>query len=253
MSYFIAWWVGLWFVLFGGILLKATIGQNLQTLLRYRWQRPGQTRLGEKIYFRGRYSVGKSLLSPLTQTPCLRWRITITESRGKKSVLLLDQSSQSSFFVTDQQQMLEVLPRRPVPTQAIAIGKSPVVLFSPQQELDNYVGMGQYHYQAQQHILLPLRDPKAIAFLEKHQISPTGPLGNRRALVLREYIWEAGDPVYIFGKLIRRDRQQKLFIPWVITHRPRWFIVAILGSLGLLGFFLLGVGMVVIFQGGLPR
>lgn len=252
MSYFFAWFIGFWFILFGGMLLKATIGQQLRPLLSYRKPSLGQIRSGEKIYFQGQYSVGKSILSPLTKTICLRWRLTVTEARGKQSRLLIDQTSKSTFFVADQQQILEVLPRQQRSGTAIAIGKSRVTLPSPQQELDNYVGSGKCHYQVQQNIFMPLRDPQAIAFLEAHHINPKGPLGNRRGLILREYIWVAGDPVYIYGKLIQRDRQHKLLIPWIITHQPRARIVIILGSLGLIGLSLLIAGITVILQGGLP-
>ncbi|ANV84784.1 hypothetical protein AWQ21_10570 [Picosynechococcus sp. PCC 7003] len=252
MSYFFAWFIGFWFILFGGMLLKATIGQQLRPLLRYRKPSPGQIHPGEKIYFQGQYSVGKSIVSPLTKTPCLRWQLTVTEAKGKQSRLLLNQSSKTTFFVADQQQILAVLPRQQQSGTAIAIGKSRVVLPSPQQELDSYVGLGKCHYQVQQNIFMPLRDPQAIAFLEAHHINPKGPLGNRRGLVLREYIWVAGDPVYIYGKLIQRDRQHKLLIPWIITHQPRARIVIILGSLGLIGLGLLIAGITVILQGGLP-
>jgi hypothetical protein len=223
-------------ILFGLLLMKETLWEQLCPLLGYRRRSPGETHFGEKIYFQGQYSAGTSILSPLTKTPCLRWRLIVAESRGKGVVTIIDQTSREKFFVTDSQQILPVFPRQQ--NSQIDIGLRQMTLPSPQQALDQYVGFGKCHYQVDQHLFQPLQNPQAIAFLKIHQINLLGPFGNPRGLQLREYIWRAGDSVYIFGKVVRRDRQEKLLIPQAILHRPRFYVFLILATLGFLGLML---------------
>ncbi|AFY36800.1 hypothetical protein Lepto7376_0362 [[Leptolyngbya] sp. PCC 7376] len=98
------------------------------------------------------------------------------------------------------------------------------------------------------YIFQDFSDKQAIAFLEENNIKREGYLGNRKSIAIREYTRQVGDPIYLWGKIIRGDRHQKRLNPWLISHSPRRDLMLILIFLGLLGLFFLTFGCTIIYQ-----
>lgn len=183
-----------WLMLAISIYVFYGIGlKSILTLRAYRpLIRPFFDQGRQKIYAIGIYAAGENNTAPISQTPCLRWRVVVKEAKGKfqHQTTLLDYQSIQPFMVQLQQcsQLLRIERRSP----------------SWLRDIEALTGLKSTPHQYQQHLFHTL-DLGAITFLEQHRIKQRGQFGLRRSLTVTELHWKQGDPIYLFGDLNRAD------------------------------------------------
>jgi len=240
-------YIGGFLTLLGAGVIYAVMVNNLLPLLACKRSAIATAKIGQKIYVVGKYGVGTSTFSPLTKTHCLRWRIVVIETKGggKRSakVTRLDQVSTNNFSVMDDSGSIEILARQRHSNHQITDPQKSFSLTSNSWLMHDALDWEKAHYQASQNIFQDLTDDRAIAFLADHNIERIGRLGNRRNLMIKEYVYQMGDPVYIHGKIIRIDRTKKILIPLLMTSQSRFKVILFLGFILLLSsiFFIIGI------------
>ncbi|MGB2926095.1 MAG: hypothetical protein WBB82_12415 [Limnothrix sp.] len=240
-------YIGGFLTFWGAGVIYAVIVNNLLPLLACKRSAIATAKIGQKIYIVGKYGIGKSTFSPLTKTHCLRWHIVVIETKGSSKraakFTLLDQSSTNNFSVIDNSGSIEILPRQRNSNYQTTDPKKVFNLTSNSWLMHDALDWEKINYQAAQNIFQDLTDDRAIAFLAEHNIERTGRLGNRRNLMIKEYVYQMGDPVYIHGKIIRVDRKKKILIPLLMTSQSRFKVILFLGLFLLLGsiFFAIGI------------
>lgn len=242
-------YIGGFLTLLGAGVIYAVVVNNLLPLLACKRSAIATAKIGHKIYVVGKYGVGKSTFSPLTKTHCLRWRIVVIETKGSSKraakFTLLDQSSTNNFSVMDNSGSIEILPRQQNSNHQTTEPQKVFSLTSNSWLMHDVLDWEKSYYQASQNIFQDLTDAQAIAFLAEHNIQRTGRLGNRRNLIIREYVYQMGDPVYIHGKVIRIDHNKKILIPLLMTSQSRFKVILFLGVVLLLSsiFFIIGINV----------
>ena len=242
MYRFIGILVGLWFAGFGFAFLSVVVWGGFRFLLQYKSLAIAKARVGDLIYVTGKVGSRTNLFSPITKTPCAWWRVLVTEAKGKSSVMLLDRESLQAFPVIDNTGTIQVLPLSSDSPEPVKIGSGSRFLTVLRFSNLNFLTHGNPHYLVYQNLLEKLTEPQ-IAFLEDCNLNLNG-LPGKPSLVLREYIWQIGNPIYAFGKVIRHDRYGKALALSLISRRPPSCIAIALIFLGMIfGVFFAVLGL----------
>ncbi|AFY36799.1 hypothetical protein Lepto7376_0360 [[Leptolyngbya] sp. PCC 7376] len=135
--------VGISLALVGANFAYFVAWKNLVTLFAYKPKAITSAQIGEKIYVAGKLAGRASQYSPLTKTPCVSWRIIVTETKSKNSTLtLLDEESKEHFMVSDRSGMVEVQSlshKRPL----IKLGNDSFFFSTYNFSAHDFVGLGQ--------------------------------------------------------------------------------------------------------------
>lgn len=237
MNIFLSLAIGLSFTLIGAFIVYSILVDNLWPFLAYKKSTIANVQSGEKVYIAGRFSPGKTVISPVTQTNCLFWRVCVTEKEeriGREdnniTKTLLEKTSKDGFSITDHSATIEVLPMS-------------------KQNLDkaiNSSNWGKPFYKKSQNLIIRFSDPRILAFLNKHHIKYTHSFMNSQNLTVREYLWQAGNPVYVAGEVIEQERYKKAILPTLILHKRRLFVFAFLVFQLIFGLLFFGIGVVIL-------
>lgn len=250
MGIVIALCLGIVFTLTSVRFFYDVLVNNLLPFLAYKRTTIANSKPGKKVCIVGRFSPGKSMISPVTKTNCICWQVRVTARKrrtGKKHnvrVTLLRERSKNSFFVADHSATIEVLPMSQQPPSRV-MGTQSFFLSVSAPTIKDSLSWGKPFYRISQSFMQKLTDERAIAFLEKHGIRHAGILSDRRSLTIREYLRQAGDAVCISGEIIEKERCEKVFLPTFIYYKPRFFMLAFL--VVQLAFSLLFFGVGIIF------
>ncbi len=242
--------VGLAFVAIGWNFAYLVAWKNLVTLFAYKLKAIASAQIGEKIYVAGKLAGKPTERSLFTQTPCIRWHLKVTETKGSKSktvITLLNRRSPNSFLLADKSGLIEVFPLDHKPP-LLKLGTKNFTLSATNFSAHDFAGQGQPQNCFYQNIFQNFSNPRAIAFLDEYNITHTGFLGQRKSIAISEYLGQPGDNIYVCGKVISGDRTHKCLEPWLMTTRPIYQVALRLAAFGLLGCLLFLIGCAVIYQ-----
>lgn len=242
--------VGLILALLGWNFAYFVAGKNLVTLFAYKLRAIASAQIGEKIYLVGKLTGEPTERSLFTQTPCIRWHLKVTETKGGKSktvITLLERRSPNPFFIADKSGVIEILPLN-YQAPLFKIGNNNFSLSTTNFTAHDFVGTGRPQNRCHQNIFEEFSDPRAIAFLDEYNIEHKGFLGQRKSISINEYLGQPGDKLYICGEVIRGDRHKKCLQPWLISTRPIYQLALFLGGFGLLGLLLFLIGTKIIYE-----
>lgn len=221
-----------------GLYLLYEMIVKLLHLRQYKTCQIADMKSGDLIDLPGQLDQGANIPSPLTQTPCLPWRILVTEDQGskrKRAVVILDLRSINPFPVTNKNlnHSIKVLPIASSDQNTFTVSLGNV-------RLSDILDRGKPHYQVHQHLFKKITDQRVIELLNQHNINLKGVLGTPRHLKIEEYIWQTWDPIYIFGKVSYEMGDEKVIVPQLISRSSRKFVVLnIIGFAGIFGILLI--------------
>jgi|GEM_PF-5712967 len=173
-------------------------------------------------YITGRVQGNAQLYSPIGQTLCNFWSITVTETvkhgKTRSTRILYSHRSTEAITLTDGTGELLVLPSQ------VRMRRKPA-------------------FRDTQSIFAPFKDPRTLSALQRFGVQSQNLVQIRRSLTVTEHVLQAGTPVFIWGQMERLPRTTGLSIsPLLLSDLPRsaW-LVRIAGKVALSIFlFLLG-------------
>ena len=219
--------VGLGFIAIGVGFLHLALRQ-IQIFERCPKRRIWQLKLGMYAYITGQVQGKAQLHSPIGQTLCNFWSVTVTETvkHGKtRSIrILYSHRSTEAIILTDGTGELLVLPSQ------VRMRRKPA-------------------FRDTQSIFSPFKDPRVLSALQRFGVQSQNLLQIRRSLTVTEHVLQAGTPVFIWGRMERLPQTPGLSIsPLLLSDLPRsaW-LVRVAGKV-LLSIFLFLLGSKVVME-----
>ena len=238
----------------GSYLLYFVMWNGIRFLLPYQPVEIAKARVGNLIYVAGKVGEGTEILSPITKTPCMRWQVFVTETRGsgksKSTRKVLDRQSLQAFPVRDKTSTIQVLPVSSDSPERVQTSVGPRSMTSGGLTSSDLLSLGTLNYQASQNLFQNLTDP-AIAFLEDCNVplnTDSNWFSNKRPLTLYEYIWQTGTRVYIFGKAIGHDRYGQALVAHLISRDSRSCIAVSRIFWGIVGVFFIVQSLKILYE-----
>lgn len=245
--------VGMIFVLVGLNFSYEVAWKNLRQLVLHQPKAIATVRRGEKVYLAAKIGSDVSQRSPLTGTACVRWQIIVTEIQGggkhQSSTIRLNLDSKNSFTINDPSGRIAVLPlehKRPL----LIWRWGQFTISSGNFTVSDFINQGKPHVRIHQNIFQAFSDPRAIAFLVRNSVKQTNALGLRLNLSIQEFIWQPGDPIYLWGEAIATsgDRRFLSIKPWAMSRSPSHYLLLALGGFGLVGLLFLSIGFAILLK-----
>lgn len=142
----------------------------------------------------------KMVTAPLSQSPCVACKLTISESRGRSRRVFLytKYRGQSNISLRTEYGLLSI--------------------DSCELHLERY------HTSDQQHMFRLFSQEQSYSLLTQHNISANSSVGTRRSLSITESVLCEGDVVYAIGRQIWSN-QKRILKSVIVTDKPiRHFI-----------------------------
>ena len=243
--------VGLFFLLLGYYFGYGLGLQPLLPLLTCRTCSIRQAKLQEAVYIAGVAGKTPQLISPLSGSPCIQWRVHVTETTGggkhRQTITRLDLRSHKPYEVGDRSGTIMVA-SDPTQPRIISWGRLSVNL--PHLTLDEVVGKGEPMYHDHQHLFHPFEQEASTAFLERRAIPLKKLMGVPRNLHIREYGLQSGQAIHLWGTVVKREGRRWL-IPSIVSRKSRPALLWASGGFGLLGLLITLLGLKVIYEFGI--
>ncbi|MEO0488838.1 MAG: hypothetical protein AAFZ49_04675 [Cyanobacteria bacterium J06659_2] len=243
---------GVLLIIMGGYVGYALCLIPMGKLLAYRQCRTLSSAPNALIYLAGTTTNQPPLVSPLGKTACIQWKIQVLETTGsgqrKTTIKRLEIRSDQPYFISDGTHLVKVFLPQSLGDPLLRIGR--LMLGLPRLGLGEIFGKGELSYRAHQNLCQPFEDGRVTALLASHGISLKGMLGLARNLSVRAYIFTPGQPIYIWGKLIRH-RQAIHLMAKIVSFRSRLTLILASLGLGLFGLLVALLGAKLIYEFGL--